>query len=267
MTETKITYNQIIPIQKIVAQHYLSPYSHNFDIGKRKPSFTFLYIVKGHVSFRTITKTIEGNAGDFFYIPCGIRYTSAWFGESGTEHYCIHAYPMDARHIFVDPYSLQKIPSLSTLDSLAEIRQIYCALEEKEENFASTLEQFFSLYAKVLTILKKEDAANYPELLIQAVKYIEEHYKESLTVPSIALALGVSESTLYHLFQKNMGTTPVKYYNHIRLEQVISAFASNDSIEEIAYQNGFQSYGYFREIFKAYTGMTPRQYRLQKYGK
>lgn len=266
MIETKITYSQFIPIQKIVAQRYLSPYNHDFNIGTRKPSFTFLYVVKGHVTFRTITKSLEGTVGDFFYIPYGIRYTSAWFGEDGTEHYCIHAYPTDVRHIFVDPYALQKIPSLSTPESLMEIQQIYFALEEKKENYAKTIEHFFSLYAKMIPILKKEAVANYPELLIQAVKYIETHYKESLTVPSLAVALGVSESNIYHLFQKNMGTTPVKYYNHIRLEQVISAMKSNQSIEEIAYQNGFESYGYFREIFKTYTGMTPRQYRIQKYG-
>ena len=266
MTETKISYNQFIPIQKITAQRYLSPYNHDFDIGMRKPSFTFLYVVKGHVVFSTMSNALEGNEGDFFYIPYGIRYTSSWFGENGTEHYCIHAYPTDSRHIFIDPYVLQKIPELSNPESFAEIYRIYQALEEKQENYARTIEQFFSLYSKILPILKKEDAIKHPELLIQAVKYIETHYQEPLTVPSIAFALGVSESNLYHLFQKNMGTTPVKYYNQIRLEQVISAMKSNQSIEDIAYQNGFQSYGYFREIFKAYTGMTPRQYRIQKYG-
>ena len=267
MTETKISYNQFIPIQKITAQYYTSSYNHNFDIGKRKPSFTFLYIVKGNVIFRTPTRTVEGKVGDFFYIPYGIRYNSAWFGEGGTAHYCIHAYPMDTRRIFADSYALQKVFELSVPESLKNIQSINYALEKKEENFASTLEQFFSLYAKVLPLLKEEKTSNYPELLIQAIKYIEQNYKKGLTVPRISLDLGVSESTVYHLFQKNIGTTPIKYYNHIRLEQAISAFASDDSIEQIAYRNGFESYGYFRELFKAYTGMAPRQYRMQKYGK
>ena len=263
MKETKITYNHILPIRSFSVQRYYSPYDHDFDIGKRKPSFSLLYVVKGRVSFNTLRGSVTGEAGDFFYIPYGIRYHSKWSGEDGTEHYCLHAVPADA--FYKDPYALQKISLLSAPETLERMKEIYTASERGDPS-AAAIGAFFALYAKILPFLKKEEGDSAPELLVRAVNYIENHYAEALTVPSLARELGVSESTLYHLFQKELCTTPIRYHNRIRMERVIAEFKSEATIEEIAYRNGFESYGYFRGLFKAYTGMTPRQYRKRKYG-
>lgn len=265
MAEIKTSYTQVLPVHHFSAEHYTSPYNHDFDIGKRKPSFSFLYIVKGNVTFHTNSENISGTAGDFFYIPYGIRYNSRWYGETGTEHYCIHCYINDSEQLFLDPYALQKVSALSTPESLNDILDIYHALE-KQESSTTIIKNFFILYEKILPNLKKAIPKEYPELLLQATNYIKAHYKEPLTVPNLALILNTSESTLYHIFQKNLRTTPIKYYNRVRLEKVIHEMATKDSIEDIAYRNGFDSYGYFRELFKAYTGLTPKQYRQQKYG-
>ena len=264
MEETKITYNQKMPIRSFSVQRYFSPFDHDFDIGKRKPSFSLLYVVRGEVSFYTMGRSIRGEAGDFFYIPYGIRYHSKWSGEEGTEHYCIHAVPADP--FYKDPYALQKISPLSAPETLESIRTIYEEAEQGSENSAAMIGAFFTLYAKILPFLKKEKSEPISELLVRAVNYIESHYTEPLTVPNLAAFLGVSESSVYHLFLKELKTSPIKYHNHYRLERVIAEFGSDFTIEEIAFRNGFESYGYFRGLFKAHTGMTPRQYRKRKYG-
>ena len=264
MEETKITYNQKMPIRSFSVQRYFSPFDHDFDIGKRKPSFSLLYVVRGEVSFYTMGRSIRGEAGDFFYIPYGIRYHSKWSGKEGTEHYCVHAVPADP--LYEDPYPLQKISSLATSETLDALKEIYSKKEQGEDHEAEIIAAFFSLYAKALPFLKKEEREIIPELLVRAVNYIESHYTEPLTVPNLAAFLGVSESSVYHLFLKELKTSPIKYHNHYRLERVIAEFGSDFTIEEIAYRNGFESYGYFRGLFKAHTGMTPRQYRKRKYG-
>jgi transcriptional regulator GlxA family with amidase domain len=57
--------------------------------------------------------------------------------------------------------------------------------------------------------------------------------------------------------------TPVEYINSYRVNRAILLLISNSglSIEQIAELTGFESSAYFRRVFKAQTGKTPREYR------
>ena len=72
----------------------------------------------------------------------------------------------------------------------------------------------------------------------------------------------VSASHVYHLFKKTLGMTPTQYINEIRIEKAASKIRHSDmKLDEIACITGFSSTSYFREVFKAHTGITPAQYR------
>lgn len=52
--------------------------------------------------------------------------------------------------------------------------------------------------------------------------------------------------------------TPVDYLNRQRIEEAcLQLAATDDSITEIAYRNGFNDLSYFIRTFKKYKGMTP----------
>ncbi len=254
--------------KKITTEHYLSPYDHIFDIGKKNPRTTFIYIVKGEVNLHTVSSIIHGKANDLIYVPHGARYHSVWSGESGTEHYCIHAIPLDTYQPYAEPYDLQRVPSLSNIETGMCIQEIYRLFATNNENMVMQgVAKFFELYSRTLPFLQTERHTNHSTLLTKATAYIQEHYAEQFNIGKIAEALQVSESTIYHLFKNEIGTTPTKYHNHIRLEKTTLALKEDAPIEEIAYRHGFASYGYFRELFKSYTGMTPKEYRKQRYEK
>jgi AraC-like DNA-binding protein len=160
-----------------------------------------------------------------------------------------------------EPQILEADPEV--WDELSEIAALLSG-DFSDELLAYSI--FYKILRKILPGMT-ESAISTDKTLQKAISYIINNWDKPFSVKDLALHCCVSESGVYHLFKKNIGTTPIKYYNHIRLEQAISAFASDDSIEQSAYRNGFESYGYFRELFKAYTGMAPRQYRMQKYGK
>ena len=255
--ENKMTYTQNMFIKSISAQRYDSTEGHTFDLEKNKESFSFVYVIKGEVSFRTVNSKIDGGAGDLFYIPHGIRYRSFWSGADGTEHYAIHVYP----NKFTDPYALQRVGDIFNLDIQKEIVGIYDAFACGENGFADGMARFFSFYAKVLPTLKQGSHERLSELIVKATKYMEEHSAEPFSVAALARKHLVSESTLYHTFRRELGTTPNQYYNLVRLERVIDEMDSGESLESIAYRCGFESYGYFRELFKKHIGMTPKNYQ------
>ena len=71
----------------------------------------------------------------------------------------------------------------------------------------------------------------------------------------------MSESTLYHLFRRYLGTTPVNYRNELRIERSLELLESGMSVERTAEEVGFNSSVYFRSVFMNSTGMTPSEYR------
>ena len=72
----------------------------------------------------------------------------------------------------------------------------------------------------------------------------------------------VSESTLYHLFQNELGQTPVRFLNSIKINVAIEYLEnSNYSVSDISRMVGFNSENHFRKVFAEFTGTTPLKFR------
>lgn len=98
-------------------------------------------------------------------------------------------------------------------------------------------------------------------LAAQAIRFIEEHYPEKLTLPKIARALSVSPSYLSRIFRRETSATLVSYINQVRIREARRRIlARKDSLQEIACQVGVENYNYFYLLFKEICGVTPSDY-------
>lgn len=98
----------------------------------------------------------------------------------------------------------------------------------------------------------------------QMLKYIQEHYLETILLEDIADAASVSKSECLRCFREIHGITPLRYVNQYRL--LIAAqnlVETNWQISEIGYGCGFTEMGYFAAQFKKKYGFTPTEYRNQ----
>ena len=92
--------------------------------------------------------------------------------------------------------------------------------------------------------------------------YCMDHYREPISLSQLALALGISESHISHLFGRTLGISFPSYINGLRLNDAVKLLEkSNTSIIEIASQAGFASLRSFNHIFLKHYSMTPSQYR------
>jgi YesN/AraC family two-component response regulator len=72
----------------------------------------------------------------------------------------------------------------------------------------------------------------------------------------------VSKSYLSRAFKKKTGVTLMQYLNALRMETAKAMLAATGmNTEEIAYQTGYHSPKFFYRAFRAYTGMSTREYR------
>lgn len=99
-----------------------------------------------------------------------------------------------------------------------------------------------------------------------AVAYMEEHFREPLTLKQIAEESHVHPNYFSWLFLNETGIHFIDLLTQLRLKEAQRLLCETDKkIYEIAEEIGYHKPRYFSELFKKHTGYTPYEYR-EKYG-
>lgn len=95
-----------------------------------------------------------------------------------------------------------------------------------------------------------------------ALRYIAEHFKEGITVDDVCGNIGFSKHYFCRVFKENTGMTIHRYINESRINRAKELLSySKLSVATIATEMGFKNTLTFIRNFKAYTNMTPSEYR------
>ncbi|MCW2248122.1 AraC family transcriptional activator of pobA [Azospirillum fermentarium] len=96
-------------------------------------------------------------------------------------------------------------------------------------------------------------------------RLIEQHYRDSLSLPDYAARLGVTDSRLTAACRRVHGEPAVKLILRRRLvEAQRSLLYTNLTVSEIGFFLGFQDPSYFSRFFLKLTGESPSQYRARR---
>ena len=94
---------------------------------------------------------------------------------------------------------------------------------------------------------------------------IQHNLSDRITLDSLAEQVHFDKSYLTARFKESLGTSPIRYVNHLRIERAKTLLATtDDSITQIAKTVGFSSIHYFSRYFKEKEGITPIEYREQR---
>ena len=100
------------------------------------------------------------------------------------------------------------------------------------------------------------------DLYSSVLRYINTNHTMPLSMKNLAAHYNCSVSTLSHLFKKNCGMSISRYIQKLRIEDAKMLLChSNIPVTEISYNLGFCNPAYFSEVFKKYTGLSPKEYR------
>jgi AraC-like DNA-binding protein len=130
-----------------------------------------------------------------------------------------------------------------------------------------TLEAYSRFYTLLKTVLAEMNPSDMviDATLQSAIGYITDNWDKDFSVANIAKECRVSESTLYHMFQRYLGQTPIHFVNSIRINVAIEHLENSDySISKISELVGFHSENHFRKVFSDFTGTTPLKFRKNK---
>ena len=94
------------------------------------------------------------------------------------------------------------------------------------------------------------------------ITYVEEHFREPISLQDIAGHLGLGREYFCRFFKKNMGMSFLRYLNEVRVSHVYQDLEQTDApIAEIAEKNGFHNQKLFNRTFREVYGCTPSAVR------
>ncbi|HIW41192.1 MAG TPA: AraC family transcriptional regulator [Candidatus Mediterraneibacter vanvlietii] len=94
------------------------------------------------------------------------------------------------------------------------------------------------------------------------ITYVEEHFREPISLQDIAGHLGLGREYFCRFFKKNMGMSFLRYLNEVRISHVYRDLEQTDApIAEIAEKNGFHNQKLFNRTFREVYGCTPSAVR------
>ena len=199
-------------------------------------------------------KIVEGIANLFPWEQLGFQVT--WFSRplkaleyvkthqvvfiSSHQNYEYFRYAIQYR---VEDYLLKPIKSGDILNCFGKIRQ------QLDEKYAVTQETPVTYYDQVISKVKE---------------YIKENYKEA-SLEDAAVQVSLSPSYLSRIFKEKCGMGFSDYLTKTRMEKACELLGDIQyKSYDIAYYIGYDNPKNFSRAFKAYFGMTPKEYRNGK---
>ncbi len=108
------------------------------------------------------------------------------------------------------------------------------------------------------------------ETIIKAQHFMQTNFIQTISTKQLAALCFLGDRTFLRRFFKATAITPIQYLQKLRIQKACEILeTSNQTIESIAYQVGYQDSSAFRKIFIKTTGLTPKAFknRFYKYQK
>lgn len=226
------------------------------------------YILKGSGSFRVEDTSFSISHDDVVVINSGVAHTEVSSAQDPLEYMVLGVNgndfllggQQDHRYcILTDPSSTRPL--------LPYLQQISLEVAEKKEHYQDVVQHIFQVLA--IQMLRSQsvasftsEGANVNPKCAQIKRYIDDHYKEDITVDTLASVAFLSRSFLIHIFTKEYGEPPISYLVKRRIEESRYLLAKTDySILEIGLMVGFTSGSYFSQSFRRLEGISPKEFR------
>lgn len=170
-----------------------------------------------------------------------------------------HLLALSSRGISFSKESIQKIMPLLTQIAQYKGIESYVTLIQILQTLA--LEHDYAILSEKQNVY--DDIQN--RRIQMMYSYIEEHYKEKITLEQIADFMAMTVISFSRLIKNKTGKTFIEFLNDYRINIAIRLLQdSSKSISEITEDCGFCNQANFNRMFKQKTGLTPTEYKLHE---
>lgn len=112
-------------------------------------------------------------------------------------------------------------------------------------------------------INEKKTEASGKSIVEDIRTYIARHYSSGITVKDIAIHFSYNPNYLNNLYKSETGETILDYVTRYRMEEAKRLLRTTQMrVIDICGLVGYSQEAYFKTLFKRYTGLSPKEYRV-----
>ena len=272
----------IYRIQKTEVDH--QPHYHNY--------FQVCYVVSGEITHRQNCDAVTLRAGDAFIVPPNFTH-SLHFHDEHAEMYSLAfeevlfhpGFSQSNAYSFLDSLqrkaadpgqeSVRLRVSMDKHQRRLMENLLECLIYQQQLDCPTGLSSAPSLTASIVYLLAQsyyrqpqntgelDTLANYNSTLLQCVAYIDSHFREPISLESLAKRFGLSRSSFCSVFPQYTGMPLQKYIAHKRIKeaQILMRAHPEKSVSQIATETGYRDDSTFYRNFLRITGVSPSKYK------
>ncbi|MBP3362149.1 MAG: helix-turn-helix domain-containing protein [Clostridia bacterium] len=241
--------------------------------------YELYYLMGGSRIFIIDNKTLNILPGSIIlispYVPHQVMHASETTYKTFIVNFSLNTVPANHHYKFKKPNSFFK-NNYSLIPLSKNEQNIYESYIEKilTEMHDKNAEYELAVYGIVLQMLsfcqRNYDAQTKSPYLAppvptrsdSVITYINEHYREELSLTRLSEIFYVSPAYLSRSFKKDIGISLVEYINSVRIQKAIAMLVSSSySVVQISKRCGFTSTQNFNRVFKQITGSPPSYYK------
>ena len=234
-------------------------------------------MMEGSVTYTVEDATYQVRKGEILIVPPDTRH-SLTMGE-GSSRYLFLFEPdavMNMRDIkslavhFHKPFHLR-----DGSDAHVRIRELLLRARDTYEKrelmwnticYSCLLRIYATLGQRYLNGIRARSSEGVrnvdSEVINAAMTYINNHYKDDLTLEDVSSFAGFSRYYFSRSFKKHTGYSFKDYLCQKRLQIAVDLLIrTNRPMKDVALESGFGSVATFNRVFREHKGCTPTQYR------
>ncbi len=188
------------------------------------------------------------------------------FISSGPEDYILLLIPSNIYNDYSESIEghrpenpiIEKGAENETVLSLAQI----CM--QSRDHYAYQCRKFLigAILGMVLSEVKLTKTLTDKSSMERILDYCEKHYRDNITLDSMAKELFLSKYYISRLFTGQLGISFCNYISSLRIEETVKLLTTTDmSITDICFTTGFSSTRTFNRVFIDRIGVCPKEYR------
>jgi len=241
------------------------------------PEYELTYIIKGN-GFRWVGNSYEPYAeGDFVLLGPNLPHT--WSGTS-VDNEPSEALVIQFSKAGIEPFlGFTESQSMKALLEQSERGILFHEAKSVMPALLGVLESHgLNRMLKLLSLLEalshhsgefisentfhKMGSEKSERRINKVCLYIQNKYAQKITLKDMADLIHVTESNFCKFFKKATGKTFSDYLNEIRIHEACRLLVQTEkTINQIAFECGFETLSYFNRVFLKKKKMTPSTYR------